>query len=61
MWFVRSITPVDRVRFVRNHLRRGVRFDSHFRMARFESVLDSDVERDDAMDQTATANDNGKQ
>jgi len=31
LWLLRSVIPVDRVRFVRNHLRRGVRYDSGFR------------------------------
>ena len=31
IWLVRSVLPFDRVRFVRNHLRRGVRYDSGFR------------------------------
>ena len=46
MWLVRSITPIDRLRFVRNHLRRGVRYDARFRAAR----LDDDIEPDDADD-----------
>jgi len=31
LWLVRSVLPFDRIRFVRNHLRRGVRYDSGFR------------------------------
>jgi len=26
VWFIRSLMPLDRLRFVRNHLKRGVRF-----------------------------------
>jgi len=28
IWFIRSLIPQDRLRFVRNHLRRGVRYSS---------------------------------
>jgi len=34
LWLIRSIIPQDRFRFVRNHLRRGVRYDSGFRWMR---------------------------
>jgi len=40
IWFVRSITPVDRLCFVRNHLRRGVRYDSGFRWIRVDEDED---------------------
>jgi len=43
IWLVRSIIPVDRFRFVRTHLRRGVRYDSGFRWIHIDDEEDDDM------------------
>jgi len=42
---VRSVTPIDRIRFVRNHLRRGVRYDTGLRAFSVDEDEDG-VDRD---------------
>ena len=42
IWLARSVAPVDRFRFVRNHLRRGVRYGSGFRWIHHDDDEDMD-------------------
>ena len=46
IWLIRSMTPQDRFRFVRNHLRRGVRYNSGFRWIRSD---DDDEDKNHAV------------
>ena len=48
MWLIRSLVPADRFRFVRNHLRRGVRYDSGFRWVRSDDDDDQPLTGDAA-------------
>ena len=48
MWLIRSLVPGDRFRFVRNHLRRGVRYDSGFRLVRSDDDDDQPLTGDAA-------------
>jgi len=48
MWLIRSLVPGDRFRFVRNHLRRGVRYESGFRWVRSDDDDDQPLTSDAA-------------
>jgi len=45
VWFIRSIIPQDRVRFVRNHLRRGARFSSSSSRAADDDSVDESAKQ----------------